>query len=68
MRLSKLNDRMSKGVKQRKKSRCLLCSPWVRQQLRGKEYGIGESSNDGKSASGWLERVLITDVNDIYII
>lgn len=31
------------------------------------EYGIGESSNDGKSGSGWLERVLITDINEIYI-
>ena len=30
------------------------------------EYGIGESSNDGKSGSGWLER-LITDINEIYI-
>ena len=68
VRVSKLSDRVSKRVQQRKRSRCLLCSPWIRQELRGTEYGLGKSSNDGKSGSGWLERVLITDINNIYTI
>lgn len=26
--------------------------------------GAGESSHDGKRGTGWLERVLVTDMND----
>jgi len=26
--------------------------------------GTRESSNDGKRGTGWLERVLVTDMND----
>ena len=52
MRLSKLNDSMSKGVKQRKKSRCLLCLHELGNSLEERSVELGKAVMMGRAPVG----------------